>query len=172
VVTWAQLEQCAPECAEVGARLWPGIVALHRNEPVTSSGPCFDVAYLATARADGSPRLHPFCPIIAGGMLVGAIPLSSPKGRDLRRDPRCVIHAMPGPQDDELCIRAHAFEIGDDNTRTAVLAVVTRAGVGGMIESVAHDPIFAFDIRRVDVARWVDIGRPGTYAERKHWRDE
>jgi len=38
-----------------------------------------------------------------------------------------------------------------------------------MIESVSHDPIFEFDIVRVDVARWVNIGQAGTYAERKRW---
>jgi hypothetical protein len=39
-----------------------------------------------------------------------------------------------------------------------------------MIESVAHDPIFELDLERVDVARWLDIGLPGTRAERATWR--
>ena len=172
MVTWAEMEKSAPDIAQVVARLWPGVVALQAGEPALASQPWFSVAYLATVRADGSPRLHPFCPILANGKLFAAIPASSPKGRDLRREPRCVIHAMPGPDDDELCVRARALEINDATTREGVLAVVSRSRVGGMIESVSRDPIFEFDIVRVDVARWVGIGQPGTYAWRKRWRAE
>jgi hypothetical protein len=39
-----------------------------------------------------------------------------------------------------------------------------------MIESVSKDPLFEFDLEQVDVARWVDIGQPGTHAERQRWR--
>jgi hypothetical protein len=169
MVTWGEMEQSAPNIARVAARLWPGVVALHAGEPARVAEPRFSVAYLATVRADASPRLHPFCPILATGKLFAAIPTSSPKGRDLRREPRCVIHALPGPDDDELCIRARGLEVIDAPTREAVLAVVGRSRVGGMIESVSHDPIFEFDILRVDVARWVNIGQPGTYAERMCW---
>jgi hypothetical protein len=87
--------------------------------------------------------VHPFCPILADGRLFAAIPTSSPKGWDLRRDPRCAIHARPGPDDDELCIRAAAAE-------------------------VSHDPSAR---GLVDVARWLDIGQPGTRAIRQRWRD-
>ena len=99
--TWTEFETAAPELAEVAARLWPGITALARGEPVPDRGPCFRVSYLATVRPDGSPRLHPFCPVLSAGRLYAAIPMSSPKGNDLRRDPRCVIHAMPGRDDDD-----------------------------------------------------------------------
>jgi hypothetical protein len=169
MVTWAEFEKSAPDIAEVIERFWPGIVALRAGEHALAAHPSFSVAYLATVRADGGPRLHPFCPILATGKLFAAIPASSPKGRDLRREPRCVIHALPGPDDDELCIRARGLEVNDATTREAVLAVVTRSRVGGMIESVSHDPIFEFDILRVDVARWLNIGQPGTYAERMRW---
>jgi hypothetical protein len=168
VVAWAEFEQRAPSIAAVAERLWPGIVALRRGEPATAS-PSFSVAYLATVRVDGSPRLHPFCPILAGAGLFAAIPSASPKGRDLRRDARCVIHALPGPDDDELCIRARAREVIDSLTRDLVISVVRRSRVGGMIQSVSEDPIFEFDIERVDAARWIDIGQPGTHAERERW---
>ena len=169
VSTWADFEAAAPAVAAVAARLWPGITALHRGENVASDTPCFSIAYLATVRRDGSPRVHPFCPILAGGRLFAAIPGSSPKGRDLRRDSRCVIHAMPGADDDELCIRARARETTDAQTRGDVSAVVSTSGVGGMIESVAREPLFEFDLQQVDVARWLDIGQPGTRAVRRRW---
>ncbi|MGH9287236.1 MAG: hypothetical protein ACRD0V_02875 [Acidimicrobiales bacterium] len=168
--TWARFEAEAPELAAFASRLWPGAVALDRGEPLLDGAPWFAIAYLATVRRDGAPRLHPFCPIIAGGRLFAAIPRSSPKGHDLRRDPRCVIHAMPGPDDDELCIRAIATEVLSDlDSAAMVRTVVARSGVGGMIESTSQDPLFEFDLLQVDVATWVNIGQPGTYAVRHHW---
>jgi hypothetical protein len=170
VASWAEFAAAAPELADRAVRLWPGIVALDCGEMPAGGSPCFSISYLSTVRRDGGPRLHPFCPIIAGGRLFAAIPMASPKGSDLRRDPRCVIHALPGPEDDELCIRAVAREVTDDATRSLVREVVAGSKVGGMIESVAHDPLFELDLEQVDTARWVAIGQPGTYAERKRWR--
>jgi hypothetical protein len=171
VGAWADVEHEAPEVTQFAERLWPGVVALGRGTVVPADTPCFAIAYLATVRSDGAPRLHPFCPILAGGRLFAAIPRSSPKGEDLRRDPRCVIHAMPGPEDDELCLRAVATEVtADPKTTSLVTQVVSHSGVGGMIESVSHDAIFEFDLQQVDVAWWVDIGQPGTHAIRKQWR--
>jgi hypothetical protein len=173
MATWAEFEQDAPDLAAVAAMLWPGIHALQRGERPTIPQPWFDVAYLATVRRDGSPRLHPFCPVLAAGNLYAAIPGSSPKGRDLRRDPRCVIHATPGPEDDELCIRANAIEVSDaELKRATVVAIAAASEVGGMIETMSNDPLFEFDIVRVDVARWLDIGQPGTRAERKTYSPE
>jgi hypothetical protein len=170
VSTWARVEEAAPEVAAFAARLWPGATALDRGDEVPDGVPWFSVAYLATVRRDGAPRLHPFCPIIAGGRLFAAIPRSSPKGHDLRRDPRCVIHAMPGPDDDELCIRATAAEVADIATMAMVRSVVARSGVGGMIESTVGDPLFEFDVEQVDVATWANIGQPGTHPVRRQWR--
>ena len=173
MATWAVFEAEAPEMARTAAQRWPGITRLLRDDTASlpAGAPVFSIAFLATTRSDGSPRVHPFCPVLAGGRLFAAIPLSSPKGHDLRRDPRCVLHALPGPEDDELSIRARAIEVGHDPaTRTSVSAVVARSGVGGMVETVSHDPLFEFDIEQVDIARWVDIGQPGTHAVRQRWR--
>lgn len=170
--TWTEFEAAAPDMATAAAQLWSGITRLRREEAgfVPSGAPVFPIAYLATVRADGSPRLHPFCPILAGEGLFAAIPPASPKGRDLRRDGRCVIHALPGPNDDELCIRARAVEVADPTTRAMIAALVERSGIGGMIESVSHHPLFEFQIEQIDVARWIDVGQPGTRSERQRWR--
>lgn len=170
MASWSDFTAQAPEIAAVAEGLWAGITGLDRGEPVPSGSSVFAVAYLASVRRDGGPRLHPFCPILAGGRLFAAIPPSSPKGWDLRRDPRCVIHALPGPDDDELCIRALAREVADDGTRALVNDVVGRSGVGGMIESASHHPLFELDLEQVDAARWVAIGQPGTHAIRHRWR--
>jgi len=50
------------------------------------------VAYLATTRKDGSPRVHPVTPIIGGGHLFIFMEPTSPKGHDLRRDGRYAMH--------------------------------------------------------------------------------
>lgn len=87
VATWEQFETESPEVAAVAWRLWPGVVALARGDVAPSADSWFAIAYLATIRRDGAPRVHPFCPIIASGRLFAAVPRSSPKGHDLRRDP-------------------------------------------------------------------------------------
>lgn len=74
-MSWKIFETQAPELADFArARL--------HNE----------VAYLATSRKDGSPRVHPFTPIIGEGHFFVFMEPTSPKGKDLRRDPRFALH--------------------------------------------------------------------------------
>lgn len=49
------------------------------------------VAYLGTVRADGSPRVHPVTPIVGDELFLFMEP-TSPKGKDLQRDPRYALH--------------------------------------------------------------------------------
>lgn len=52
------------------------------------------LAYLATTRADGGPRVHPMCPLLtADGLYAFIVP--SPKQRDLHRDGRFAMHSIP-----------------------------------------------------------------------------
>ena len=74
-MSWGTLEEKAPELAAFG------VSRLHGR-----------VAYLATLRQDGSPRLHPMTPIIGQGHLFVFMEPTSPKGHDLRRDGRYAIH--------------------------------------------------------------------------------
>jgi hypothetical protein len=57
------------------------------------------VCYLATVRADGSPRVHPVTPDITATALYVFMEPTSPKGHDLRRDPRYALHG--GVEDNE-----------------------------------------------------------------------
>jgi Pyridoxamine 5'-phosphate oxidase len=155
MATWADLEAVEPEMA---ARAFP--------KPPDAF---FTLAYLATVRADGAPRVHPFCPIFADGRVFAAIPRSSPKGNDLRRDGRYVIHALPGPEDAEFSLRGTAVEVDDPDVLAVVYAAVDASGVGGMIESVRHDAVFEFDIERADAAHWENVGQADTHAVRKRW---
>jgi hypothetical protein len=74
-MSWKTLESQSPEIAEFGR------VRLHNK-----------VAYLATVRKDGSPRVHPFTPIIGEGHFFVFMEPTSPKGHDLRRDGRFAVH--------------------------------------------------------------------------------
>src|SRR5688500_1071445 len=55
------------------------------------------LAYLATIRADGGPRIHPISPVLDGGRLYAFVLRHSPKARDLARDGRYALHSFPHP---------------------------------------------------------------------------
>jgi hypothetical protein len=155
MATWAEFQAAEPEMAVAASPKPPEMF--------------FALAFLATVRPDGGPRVHPFCPILAGGRLFAAIPRRSPKGDDLRRDGRFVIHALPGPRDHEFSLRGRAAEVTDPVLRSMVQDAVDATGVGGMMESVRHDPLFEFDVERADRAWWENVGQPGTYPVRQRW---
>lgn len=80
MAAWREFEAAEPELAASGRRL----IESHQ------------IAYLATVRADGAPRLHPVSPQIIDGALYVCTPRSSPKARDQLRDGRYVLHCLPG----------------------------------------------------------------------------
>jgi hypothetical protein len=144
MVTWQQLEEQAPELASAGRRLWQQ----------------HGLMYLATIRTDGSPRLHPVAPILATGQIFVAVAQESPKWRDLRRDPRCVLHALPGPRDEEFALRCLARE------QPEALAAV-RAAAAHVIHDDDH--VIGFDIEVADFGWWEHVGQPGTFSVRTRW---
>jgi hypothetical protein len=101
-VTWPEFERETPELAERGGAMLRA----------------FTLGYLATLRPDGSPRIHPVTVTIAdSGLYVYAV-AGTPKGRDLRRDPRYAMHAFPAFangdfRDDEFAFGGSAVEILD-----------------------------------------------------------
>src|SRR5687767_6273458 len=92
MATWSEFEAAEPEMAAIGR----GLLEQHQ------------LAYLATVRADGSPRLHPVSPQIIEGQLFVATPRSSPKAQDQIRDGRYVMHMLPGQDDAEFRLRGRA----------------------------------------------------------------
>jgi hypothetical protein len=89
------------------------------------------VAYLATVRADGAPRVHPVSPFIADGGLWLYMEPGSPKAADLRRDARYALHC--GVEDDtgddgEFYVTGRASEVTDAVRRRAAFAVARAAG--------------------------------------------
>ena len=69
--------------------------------------------YLATVRADGSPRLHPVSPVFTDEGLYCFI-VDSPKRRDLERDGRYALHSFPPEEsDDEAYVSGRAIRVRD-----------------------------------------------------------
>src|ERR1700748_1940061 len=71
------------------------------------------LAYLATVRADGAPRVHPVSPVITDEGLYCFI-VNSPKRRDLDRDGRYALHSYPPEDsDDEAYLSGRARRVTD-----------------------------------------------------------
>jgi hypothetical protein len=111
----------------------------------------YGIAYLATVRDNGWPRLHPVSPAIVGGKIVLGIIPGTPKLRDLESDGRCVLHGLPGPGDAEICL-------------TGIARRLPEADVDHLIEiappniRLARDtPLFELDLGRVNCTTY----RPG-----------
>src|SRR5438045_6528106 len=78
------------------------------------------ISYLATVRADGSPRVHPVSPFFAGEHLYVYMEPTSPKVHDLQRDPRYALHSAVSDNsggEGEFLVTGLAREIKDDETR-------------------------------------------------------
>jgi hypothetical protein len=117
------------------------------------------LGYLATVRADGGPRVHPFCPILHAGGLYGLIG-PSPKQRDLLRDGRYAIHSFPLPdRDDEFYVTGTAAPRDDPSLREAVRATYLATGGG----SDGSERLFEFDIEHVLLSTYKKRGEPGNW---------
>lgn len=143
MATWAEFEAAAPEVAARGKAL------LYQYGP--------PLGYLATIRRDGGPRIHPFCPIVAERGLWAYVLRASPKGADLRRDPRFALHAFaPKDVDDEFFVRGHAEPVEPTvELRAAIVAAARPASVGA-----DEEQLFQLHLDRVLLA---------TYGFRGQW---
>jgi hypothetical protein len=111
VATWAEFANAAPDLAAF---------ALERLER--------RVVYQATLRLDGGPRVHPVSPWIAAGLMCVSFRDTSPKMREVERDPRYSLHTAL-PWDDhagnygEFMLRGHLDQISASHP-----AVMARPG--------------------------------------------
>jgi nitroimidazol reductase NimA-like FMN-containing flavoprotein (pyridoxamine 5'-phosphate oxidase superfamily) len=157
VATWAELAAAEADLASAGERLFRA----------------FTLAFLATVRADGGPRVHPVTITVHDGRLYVFLVHGTPKRRDLLRDPRYALHSFPSfPRgtvdsyvDDELVLFGTARPVEDADARAAVAAVHNDA-------VHERDLLFELDVERAQhktrsdgkavYTRW----RGGTGAER------
>lgn len=106
--SWKEFTQEAPELAAFGKSRFEN-----------------GVAYLGTIRPDGGPRVHPVTPIMGEQLFLFMEP-TSPKGKDLQRDPRYTLHCSvedSGGGGGEFYVRGRATLVSDTAVRDqAVLA--------------------------------------------------
>lgn len=109
MVTWKEFAAAAPDLAEVGRTL------INQFQ--------VGLAFLATVRKDGAPRLHPVCPVFSDdGLFVLVIP-TSPKRDDLLRDGRYALQSFPQPKagSEEFYVAGKASLVEDPARRAIVL---------------------------------------------------
>ncbi len=107
MVTWEEFRAARPDLADsAGGLLYQFGVGL---------------AFLATTRRDGGPRVHPVCPVLADGRLF-ALVVPSPKLEDLRRDGGYALHSFPCPDNEDAAyLTGHASLVDDAGTRATVV---------------------------------------------------
>jgi hypothetical protein len=147
MATWRELTDIRPDLSEAGrALLYQFGVGL---------------AFLATTRADGGPRLHPICPQIHDGGLFAFI-VPSPKRGDLLRDGRFALHSFPCPDnEDAIYLTGHARPVDDDATRQALARQFLEERAA--LEIAAPDEqqrLFALDIESCLLTRTTGHGDP------------
>src|SRR5262249_57274997 len=110
MVAWQDFAAAEPEMAEIGRGL------------LEQFGP--GLAFLATVRSDGAPRLHPVCPVLTDGHLYVLVTRESPKRDDLERDGRYALQTFPQPKagSDEFYVAGSARLVQGPATRAAVPA--------------------------------------------------
>ena len=138
-MSWKVFEESAPELAGLCSE------RLHRK-----------IAYLATLKKDGSPRLHPVTPFIGNGMLFIFTEPSSPKIRDLNRDGRFAMHCTVGGGGPliEVQVSGEAVVVADP-------AVREQARITAESPVVSDDYfLFAVQVERVLVVEYNEERKP------------
>lgn len=148
MANWSDIEQQSPEIAKQGRAL----LARHQ------------VAYLATVRKDGGPRVHQICPAIIDGALYASIAPSA-KLHDLRRDSRYMLHFMCGEQDAEFHCRGTAAEITD----AAEQATIRNSATKQDLNYTEHEILFRLSIDRADTTTWDNFGTRDITPNRACW---
>ncbi|MEX0682342.1 MAG: pyridoxamine 5'-phosphate oxidase family protein [Dehalococcoidia bacterium] len=145
--SWGEFAAAEPELAERGARLF-GV----------------GVAYIATTARDGSSRVHPFTPLIAGGRLLTFIGKHTVKYHNLLRDQRFSVHAVLGDSDEEFLIIGRATVSDDWATRMAGAVEARKINM-----TSTNDVAFELTIDRVHWAIWKGLGTPEIHRVAKRW---
>ena len=106
MVSWADFEQAAPELAAAS------------RERIERHG----FMLLGTVRRDGTARISTVGVRLVSGELTMSLVRGSTKERDLRRDPRCLLHSPMlhgNDPNDELKLRGRVVQVEDADLREA-----------------------------------------------------
>jgi hypothetical protein len=136
MITWTDFSRQQPALADAGRRQFYQVG--------------IGLAFLATVRPDGAPRVHPVCPVIGDAGLHLLI-VAGPKRQDLRRDGRYALHSdtcPPPRQDDGFALAGLAREVTDAAVQRVVRARVLAERDGTVWPSFDEDVIFELGIER------------------------
>jgi hypothetical protein len=151
MVTWKEFAEADPALAEAGShQLFQFGVGL---------------AFLATIRRDGSPRLHPVCPVLSDSHLYILVLPNSPKRWDLQRDGRYSLQAFPQdrPDSDEFYLSGIAQLVNDTEKKSAVLADAKH-------HASADEIPFELLIERAMLTTWQGFGTPEYHSKHIMWK--
>jgi Pyridoxamine 5'-phosphate oxidase len=151
MVTWKEFAAAEPDLADVGRSL-----LFQFN---------VGLAFLATVRRDGAPRLHPVCPVLSDDRLFVLIIPTSPKRHDLRRDGRYALQTFPQPKpgSDEFSIAGKAVGVDDAAVRAAILRDAKHM-------ADASEIAFELWIEHVMHTRWENVLTPQMRSVHRKWR--
>jgi hypothetical protein len=128
------------------------------------------LAFLATVRRDGGPRVHPMCPLIHDGGLFAFI-VPGPKQADLRRDGRYALHSFPCPDNEDAFYCTGRATVADDPVIREALAdifVTERADAGVPAPAPDHQ-LFRFSIETCLLTR--TTGHGDVAPQHTIWKD-
>ena len=151
MVTWKEFAAAEPDLADVGRSL------LFQFK--------VGLAFLATVRRNGAPRLHPVCPVLSDNRLFVLIIPTSPKRHDLRRDGRYALQTFPQPKpgSDEFSIAGKAVGVDDPAVRAAILRDAKHMADASEIS-------FELWIEHVMHTRWENVLTPQMRSVHRKWR--
>src|SRR6059036_3704814 len=151
MVTWKEFAAAEPDLADVGRSL------LFQFK--------VGLAFIATVRKDGAPRLHPVCPVLSDDRLFVLVTPTSPKRHDLMRDARYALQTFPQPKpgSDEFYVAGKALLVEDAAARAAVLRDAKHM-------ADASEVLFELRIDRVMWTRWEDVLTPQMRPVHRTWR--
>jgi hypothetical protein len=136
MITWTEFKRQEPALAEAGRRQLYQI--------------SIGLAFLATVRPNGGPRVHPVCPVISSAGLHVLI-VAGPKQDDLRRDGRYALHSETCPppgQDDGFAITGRAREITDREADRVVRGQVLTERGGKVWPGFDAEAVFELRLER------------------------
>ncbi len=154
--TWGEFSRLRPDLAE------PGRALLYQVG--------VGLAFLATTRPDGGPRVHPMCPLLTDESAFAFI-VPSPKQGDLRRDGRFALHSFPcEDNEDAFYCAGTARQVTDAALRNELSAMFVAERVQFHVPAPADDDeLFEFLLDSCLLTRTTGHGDPDP--AHQIWRD-
>jgi hypothetical protein len=147
-MTWDELRSARPDLSAAGEEL-----------PYQFG---VGLAFLATVRLDGGPRIHPMCPLIhEGGLYAFLVP--SPKRTDLLRDGRFSMHSFPtDSNEDAFYLTGVARPADDEDLRGSLVArfLAERRSSNPAVSVSDDQRLFEFQIETCMLTRTSGHGDP------------